>query len=100
MIAELFSFKGGVKPLSHKDESANSQISPAPLPARLVIPLRQSARAVARCLVQPGQSVLKGETIAAAEGPMCTAVHAPTSGTVRAIQPQPVPHPSGLPAPR
>lgn len=99
MIAKLFSFKGGVKPASHKDESATAPIRVAPLPSRLVIPLRQSARAMARCLVQPGQAVLKGEVIAAAEGPMCTAVHAPTSGTVRAIEPQPVPHPSGLPAP-
>ncbi len=99
MIPKLFTFKGGVKPASHKDESADAPIRVAPLPSRLIIPLRQSARAVARCVVEPGQAVLKGEVIAAAEGPMCTAVHAPTSGTVLAIEPQPVPHPSGLPAP-
>ena len=99
MISQLFNFKGGVKPASHKDESATAPIRIAPLPSHLIIPLRQSARAMARCLVQPGQAVRKGEMIAAAEGPMCTAVHAPTSGTVRAIAPQPVPHPSGLPAP-
>jgi len=99
MIPSLFTFKGGVKPASHKDESADFPIRVAPLPSRLIIPLRQSARAVARCVVEPGQAVLKGEVIAAAEGPMCTAVHAPTSGTVLAIEPQPVPHPSGLPAP-
>ena len=67
MIAKLFSFKGGVKPASHKDESATAPIRVAPLPSRLIIPLRQSARAMARCLVQPGQAVLKGEVIAAAE---------------------------------
>ncbi len=99
MISKLFNFKGGVKPASHKDESANTPIVVAPLPSQLIIPLRQSARAMAHCLVEPGQMVLKGEMIAAAEGPMGTAVHAPTSGTVRAIEPQPVPHPSGLPAP-
>lgn len=99
MIAKLFTFKGGVKPESHKDESATAPIRTSPLPSRLVLPLRQSARAMARCLVAPGQQVLKGEVIAAAEGAMCTAVHAPTSGTVRSIEPQPVPHPSGLPAP-
>jgi len=99
MIARLFNFKGGVEPDSHKDESANTPIRVAPLASHLIIPLRQSARAMAHCLVEPGQIVLKGEMIAAAEGPMCTAVHAPTSGTVRAIEPQPVPHPSGLPAP-
>jgi len=99
MIAKLFRFKGGIKPASHKDESADPPIASAPLPNRLVLPLRQSARAMARCLVAPGQTVLKGEIIAAAEGPMCTAVHAPTSGTVVSIEPQPIPHPSGLPAP-
>ena len=99
MIAKLFSFNGGVKPASHKDESATAPIRVAPLPPHLILPLRQSARAMARCLVQPGQTVLKGEMIAAAEGPLCTAVHAPTSGTVRSIEPQPMPHPSGLPAP-
>ena len=99
MISRLFTFKGGVKPDSHKDESANVPIRTAPLPTRLTLPLRQSARAMARSLVEPGQRVLKGEVIAAPEGPLCTAVHAPTSGSVRAIEPQPVPHPSGLPAP-
>jgi electron transport complex protein RnfC len=98
MISRLFTFKGGVKPDSHKDESAGAPIRTAPLPSRLTVPLRQSARAMARSVVEPGQRVLKGEVIAAPEGPMCTAVHAPTSGTVRAIEPQPVPHPSGLPA--
>ena len=98
MISRLFNFKGGVKPDSHKDESAGAPIRTAPLPSRLTIPLRQSARAMASSVVEPGQRVLKGEVIAAPEGPMCTAVHATTSGTVRAIEPQPVPHPSGLPA--
>ena len=99
MISRLFTFKGGVKPESHKDESATAPIRTAPLPSQLIIPLRQSARAMARSVVEPGQRVLKGQVIAAAEGAMCTALHAPTSGTVRAIEPQPVPHPSGLPAP-
>ena len=43
MIASLFSFKGGVKPAAHKDESAQAPIAQAPLPHRLVVPLRQSA---------------------------------------------------------
>jgi len=99
MISRLFTFKGGVKPDSHKDESAGAPIRKAPLPSRLTIPLRQSTRAMARSVVEPGQRVLKGEVIAAPEGPMCIAVHATSSGTVRAIEAQPVPHPSGLPAP-
>jgi electron transport complex protein RnfC len=48
--------------------------------------------------VQPGQACSRASVIGGAEGNV-SAVHAPTSGTVRAIEPQPLPHPSGLPAP-
>ena len=53
-ISSLFRFKGGVKPDSHKDESAQTPIQRAPLSSQLIVPLRQSARAVARCVVEPG----------------------------------------------
>lgn len=96
MIKRLFSFHGGVKPESHKDESAGVPIRPAPLPPRLIVPLRHNARASARCLVEPGQRVLKGERIGAAEGVLGTAVHAPTSGTVIDVADHPMAHPSGL----
>ncbi|CAL94056.1 electron transport complex subunit RsxC [Azoarcus olearius] len=96
MIGRLFSFRGGIKPAAHKEESAGAAIVAAPLPAQLVVPLRQSIRATARCLVAPGQRVLKGERIGAADGPLGTAVHAPTSGTVVEIAPRPMAHPSGL----
>jgi Na+-translocating ferredoxin:NAD+ oxidoreductase subunit C len=99
MLAELFSFKGGVKPASHKAESADCAIQTAPLPARLIVPLRQSAGAAALCLVEVGQKVAKGQRIGAAEGVFSSATHAPTSGTVVAIGPQAIPHPSGLAAP-
>jgi electron transport complex protein RnfC len=96
MIKRLFRFHGGVKPESHKDESAGVPIRPAPLPKRLIVPLRQNARASARCLVERGQRVLKGERIGAAEGVLGTAVHAPTSGTVVDVADHPMAHPSGL----
>ncbi|MBI4755286.1 MAG: electron transport complex subunit RsxC [Betaproteobacteria bacterium] len=97
-LSTLFRFKGGIKPEAHKDASAGIPIAPAPLPSRLVIPLRQNARATARPLVEAGQRVLKGQIIGAAEGTLATAVHAPTSGLVRAVEMAPVPHPSGLEA--
>lgn len=97
MIARLFNFRGGVKPDSHKGESANSLIAIAPMASRLVIPLRQGTRSTARCLVEVGQKVLKGERIGAGEGVLGTAVHASTSGTVIEISDYPMAHPSGLP---
>lgn len=96
MIGRLFNFRGGIKPDAHKQESAASPIRPAPLPSRLVVPLRQSTRATSRCLVQPGQRVLKGERIGEPEGTLGTAVHAPTSGTVVEVGLHPMAHPSGL----
>ena len=96
MIGRLFKFHGGIKPDAHKNESAGPAIQRAPLPARLVVPLRQSPRAAATCIVEVGQKVLKGERIGEPEGFLGTAVHAPTSGTVVDIARHPMAHPSGL----
>jgi len=98
MLATLFKFKGGVKPASHKDESTHTPIARAPLPPRLFVPLRQSAGSAPLPLVQAGQKVLKGEPIGAPDGSFSAAVHAPTSGTVLAVAPRMLPHPSGLSA--
>lgn len=98
-MLELFRFKGGVKPASHKQESSGAAIRAVPLPPLLVVPFRQSATGAAAIHVQAGDKVLKGQVIGAAEGPFGTVVHAPTSGTVRAIEARTLPHPSGLAAP-
>ncbi|TVO57996.1 electron transport complex subunit RsxC [Denitromonas halophila] len=96
MIAGLFRFKGGIKPETHKNASAGSPIQIAPLPKQLIVPLRQSPRATAECIVVPGQKVLKGERIGLPDSPLSTAVHAPTSGTVVEITPHAMAHASGL----
>jgi electron transport complex protein RnfC len=96
MNARLFSFHGGIKPAARKEESCAAPIRPAPLPSRLVVPLRQGTRATARCLVTPGRKVLKGERIGEPEGLLGTAVHAPTSGTVVDFGRYTMAHPSGL----
>lgn len=96
MITKLFNFHGGVKPEPHKSESADALIRPAPLPPMLVVPLRQNARSQAHCIVEVGDKVLKGQRVGDAEGLLGTAVHAPTSGTVREVTEHPMAHPSGL----
>lgn len=98
-LRKLFSFNGGIKPEPHKAASTVEPIAVAPLPARLVVPLWQSTGAAALPLVQAGDRVLKGQRIGAADGGLSVAVHAPTSGTVLQIGPQPMAHPSGLLAP-
>ncbi|MBR0565002.1 electron transport complex subunit RsxC [Azoarcus sp. L1K30] len=96
MITRLFSFRGGVKPDAHKSESAHAPIAMAPMPERLIVPLRQSTRATARCIVQVGDLVLKGQRIGEPEGTLGTAVHAPTSGKVIEFGLHPLAHPSDL----
>jgi electron transport complex protein RnfC len=97
MSRELSRFKGGVHPPEHKAESTSRPIHDAPLPKKLVIPLRQHIGNPAKPVVEVGERVLKGQMIAAADGYISTAVHASSSGTVTAIDLQPVPHISGLP---
>jgi electron transport complex protein RnfC len=48
-------------------------------------------------VVTAGERVLKGQMIGEADGLVSSAVHAPSSGRVVAIEARPVPHPSGLP---
>jgi Na+-translocating ferredoxin:NAD+ oxidoreductase subunit C len=98
-MLELFRFPGGVKPASHKQESAVAPIVAAPLPKQLVVPFRQSATGAATIQTRAGEKVLKGQIIGTAEGAFGTTVHAPTSGTVIAVESRMLPHPSGLAAP-
>jgi electron transport complex protein RnfC len=96
MLMNLFKFKGGVKPPSHKTESTGQPIAAAPLPSRLVVPLHQSIGGTPRPVVQAGDHVLKGQLIGEADGWLSAAVHAPTSGTVLEVAMHVRPHPSGL----
>lgn len=96
MLRKLFSFHGGVKPATHKDQSTLAPIASVPLPERLVIPLHQSVGGHPRPLVQPGERVFKGQRIGGADGMLSSAVHASTSGLVRDIVPAVMPHTSGL----
>lgn len=97
MISGLFKFHGGVHPPEHKLESTTSPIRALPMPQRLVLPLRQHVGNVAKLQVAVGDRVLKGQLLAAADGMISAAVHAPTSGTIAAIAEQLIPHVSGLP---
>ena len=99
MTRPLYEFPGGVHPPMHKDLSTREPIAAAPCPPRLILPLHQHIGDAAAPTVNVGDHVLKGQRIARAEGYVSVALHAPTSGTVRAITDAPVPHPSGLPAP-
>ena len=87
---------GGVHPPERKELSQPGQLSDAPLPAHLVLPLRQHLGVPAAPCVAVGDTVLGGQQIAEAQGPMSVPVHAPTSGSIVAIESRPIAHASGL----
>ncbi len=96
MTRKLYTFNGGVHADGHKAESNGTPICAMPLLPRYVVPLRQHIGTPARAVVAVGDTVLRGQTVGAAEGYVSTAVHAPTSGRVVAIEACAAPHPSGL----
>ncbi|MDF3196547.1 electron transport complex subunit RsxC [Pseudomonas sp. 1928-m] len=97
--ALIWDIPGGIHPAERKELSNRTPIQPAPLPKRLTLPLNQHIGAPAEPVVAVGERVLKGQLIAAATGFVSVPVHAPTSGTVSFIGPQPYPHVSGMLAP-
>ena len=95
----IWDIPGGIHPAEHKALSNRTPIVRAPLPRRLILPLGQHIGAAAEPCVEVGERVLKGQKIAEASAFVSAPLHAPTSGTVSFIVPQPYPHVSGLPAP-
>jgi Na+-translocating ferredoxin:NAD+ oxidoreductase subunit C len=98
-MRRVFDFHGGIHPAENKHQSLRGQIRNAGIPAQLVLPLSQHIGAPSRPLVQVGERVLKGQMIAEAGGYVSVPLHAPSSGTIAAIEERPIPHPSGLTAP-
>ena len=82
---------GGILLPANKTASTATPIRHGFVPRRLVLALHQHRGAPAEAIVAVGQRVRKGQLIAtaAASGPSA-AVHASSSGTVRAIEERPV----------
>lgn len=95
----LWTFHGGLHLPDEKALSSGVPLATAPLSPLLVIPLQQHIGAPAKPVVGVGDRVGKGQLIGEAQGAMSATVHAPSSGTVVAIEERPVPHASGLNAP-
>lgn len=97
--AKIWDFPGGIHPPQRKELSNRTPIQQPPLPKRLSVPLSQHIGSTAEPCVTVGERVLKGQKIAERSGFVSVPVHAPTSGTVAFIGPQPYPHTSGMLAP-
>jgi len=98
-MRKTFGFHGGIHPPENKRQSVRTPIAAAGIPPELIIPLSQHIGAPASPVVTVGERVLKGQMIAEARGFVSVPVHAPTSGTIHAIEDRLVAHPSGHLAP-
>ena len=96
---DLGTVHGGLRLPAHKRDATGGPILDVPVPAQLVVPLEQHAGAPGQPVVGVGAQVLRGQLIAMPEGGMGVPVHAPSSGTVIAIEPRPVARRMGDPAP-
>lgn len=90
-------FPGGVYPDYKKSLSARHPLHAPIFPKELILPLQQHLGTPAIPTVKPGEKVKKHQQIAKAAPGLSAPVHAPTSGTIKAIEKRPLPHPSGLP---
>ncbi|MFZ5501997.1 MAG: electron transport complex subunit RsxC [Pseudomonadota bacterium] len=95
-MSKLFKFHGGIHPPEHKTQSTQLGIATAPLPGKLIIPFKQHAGEAAKPCVKVGDHVLKGQLIGEPQGPFSSAVHAPTSGTIAAIDFHAIAHASAM----
>ncbi len=98
-MRKTYGFHGGIHPPENKHQSVRTPIADAGIPPELVIPLSQHIGAPAGVAVTIGEHVRKGQVIAEAQGFVSVPKHAPTSGTIHAIEDRLIAHPSGHLAP-
>ena len=95
-LRKLWRNPGGLHLDENKDVSTQCPSRQIPLAAQLVIPLLQHAGDKPKVVANVGAYVYKGQTLAVAQSNNSVNVHATTSGTISAIEPRPVAHPSGF----
>jgi electron transport complex protein RnfC len=90
-------FFGGVHPVYRKELANRCAIEMMPLPRRLIVHFAQNLGAAPKPIVKKGDAVKKGQIIAEPQGFISVPLHAPTSGTVQALDV--FPHPVGADMP-
>ena len=92
----IWDFPGGIHPPENKTQSSTAPIVHAELPEEFVLPLKQHIGRPGDVCVSVGDKVLKGQQLTQANLAFMVPVHAPSSGTVTAIENRTIAHPSGL----
>ncbi|MHC4083021.1 MAG: electron transport complex subunit RsxC, partial [Planctomycetota bacterium] len=87
------SFRHGVHPHEHKEQTAALPLERMPFVDRYVLPLSQHTGAPCTPMVNPGARVRRGQVIGAPGGFVSTTLHSPVTGRVIAIAPRR--HPNG-----
>ncbi|MBO5302419.1 MAG: electron transport complex subunit RsxC [Lachnospiraceae bacterium] len=84
----LMTFKGGIHPYDGKELSKDKAIRELLPKGELVYPLSQHIGAPANPVVAVGDTVLRGQKIAEANGFVSAPIYSAVSGTVKAIEPR------------
>ncbi len=84
--AGLPTFRQGVHPAEHKEATEGLPVERMPFVDEYVLPLSQHIGAPSKAIVAAGQRVMRGQMIAKAGGFISTTLHAPVTGTVKAIE--------------
>ena len=87
-VKSAFKFKGGIHPDYNKELARDKAIVQMPCPAELVISMSQHLGAPAKCLVKPGDHVVKGQLIGEKNGFISVPVYASANGLVKAVEPR------------
>ena len=90
-------FHGGLRLKHNKKVSCQDPVTRPALPDILSVPMQQHFGAPARAIIGAGDQVLKGQPVGISNQGNGCIIHAPTSGTVLAVENRGMSHASGLP---
>jgi electron transport complex protein RnfC len=79
-------FKHGVHPPEHKDETCRESIKQFPFAPVIILPVAQHIGAPSEIIVREGQEVRRGQLLAKEGGYVSVPLHSPVSGIVRKIR--------------
>lgn len=87
----LGKIKWGIHPDTHKSSTEGKAIESNALPLKVILPVSQHIGAPGEPMVKKGDTVKKGQLIAAGQAGLSSNVHATISGTVTSVADQPHP---------